>query len=397
MKTVNIHGLCVSAFAALLALLLGACDKQEVPADNGYVVPEGMVEVRPVLGGVFSSLPRSASDSRSDATRVYPSNAETEGLLENCPQTRLPESTTVWLIARNEETTTTDGVTTTKVSYEKRSFVVYNSGDDPTMSYLVPCTVDNEGKVSSMEGSPLFLRDGKTYTFYAISPARELRDDWLKEGKVGFSVANGQAFYANDCRYEPTTPQPIAVENRHHPEAVCVVPLAPMMNQTALLRFRIRKGSNVHDLDIQPAGIQISGLQEDDYGGKDFKDEEPYGDETGLFWRMAMEKTDEPFVMKRKENTDSYRAYDYTRDGEDVCIDVPVLPLRGLSEPIIIVLRLKVNGVPTAYQMMLNEKEFKAGYVYGYRGTVNAEGEVTVISWQFVSWEEEIVFPDFNM
>jgi len=40
--------------------------------------------------------------------------------------------------------------------------------------------------------------------------------------------------------------------------------------------------------------------------------------------------------------------------------------------------------------MMLNEKDFKAGYSYGYRGSVSIEDGVSVITWQYVSWEHDV-------
>ena len=360
MKTISKHGLFALALAALLSPLLGACGKQDMPGQTDYVVPEGMVEVRPELGPVFGYLPRPASDG-TRATELGTNKTE-----------RLSEGSTVWLIARSVEGST--------VTYTKRSYVVYNSGNDPTMSYLVPCAVDSKGKVLEMNGAPLFLRKG-SYTFYAISPARELK---LVDGSVGFNVNNGEAFYANDARYVETGAKTINVgEGADNTEAVQRIDLNPMINQTAQLRFKIQRGKNVHDLGIQPAGIQVSGLQEDHDG-------------VGVPWTMAVNDTDTPFVMKHSEQTDSFRTYDYYIEDGEVYIDVPILPMYATSKPVIVVLRLKVNGVPTAFEMMLNEKNFMAGHSYGYRGTVNVEDGVTVISWQFVNWDTEVAFPDFT-
>lgn len=391
MKSIGKHALFALAAAVLLSPLFGACGKEALPSQERYVVPEGMVEVRPVLTGSFGSIPRDASDVRSDGTRAYPSSEETNKQLNDKTLQRLSEGSTVWLIARNED------AATKKVTYVKKSYVVYNSEEDATKSFLIPCTVDTEGEVTSMEGSPFFLKEDMSYTFYAVSPARALDETKFAQGTVGFPVRNGEAFYANDCRYAKTTPETIKVESTNS-EAVQLVELKPMMNQTALLRFRIGKGDNVHDLDIQPSGIQISGLQNDDIDPEAVDaDGNPYGGHDGLYWHMS-QTGDEPFSLRHGDKTGTYYNYDYTIDEQRfVCIDVPVLPMWSVSKPVIVVFRLKVNGVPTAYEMMLNEKDFKAGYSYGYRGKVSIVDGVTVITWQYVSWEYEVNFPDFNL
>jgi len=367
------------AAALLFSPLFGSCDKQEVP--GGGSVPEGMVEVRPALPAMFSALPRLASEVRQKATRVYgyPDNPTTDEALQSNKTIRLPEGSTVWLIAKNKKDDT----------LVKNSYVVYNSGNEDSWSYLVPCTVDDEGEVASIEGTPLYLKDGSDYLFYAVSPAWKLNEDSLKQGKVAFQVKNGEHFYANDCRYKATTPRTITVQSTNS-AGVQTISLCPMINQTAELKFRIEKGKGVHDLDIQPSGIQISGLQNDSPDPAN-----SYGNSKGLYWHMSQSENDEPIVLQHGDKRGAYNSYDYTIDAEKVFIEVPVLPMRSLSKPVIVVFRLKVNGVPTSYEMMLNEKDFKAGYSYGYKGEVSITEGVTVITWQYVSWEHDVDFP-FN-
>jgi len=366
--------------AAAIAMLpaLCSCDPQDTPEPEGTDVPEGMVEIRPVLEGMYTSLPRTVPVGQQAATRAYPHDTETDKALITNKLLRLPKGSTVWLIAEKA----TPGQTS--VTYEKKSYVVYNPDDDIDMSYLVPCTVNDEGEVLSMEGAPLYLKSGESYKFYAISPARKLDDASFENGTIGFYVKNGQQFYANDCRYSSTTPETIEVidDNR---ESVKVIKLKPMINQTAELKFQISKGVGVHDLNIQPSGIQISGLQ---YDG--VTDTNP----NGLFWHMSKAAGDQPIALQHGGKEGMYNSYDYTIDSDElVQISVPVLPMYAISNPVIVVFRLKVNGVPTSFEMMLNEKDFKAGYSYGYRGEVAISEGVTIISWQFVSWEYDVPFP----
>jgi len=367
------------ATALLFSPLFESCDKQEV--SDGGSVPEGMVEVRPALPAMFNALPRLASDGSRTATRVYPDNDDTQKLLIDNKTIQLPEHSTVWLIARNEK----DG------KLEKNSYVVYNSGSEER-SYLVPCVVNEKGEVESSEGRPLYLKNGSEYKFYAVSPAWPLDEASFADGKVALQVKNGAHFYAHDCRYDATTPKPITVQGANS-AGVQTVLLSPMINQTAQLKFMIEKkeGGGVHDLDIQPSGVHISGLQNDSPDPAN-----SYGDSKGLFWHMSLRKDDEPIVLQHGDKSGVYQCYDYTVDAaKRIHIEVPVLPMRSLSKPVIVVFRLKINGVPSSYEMMLNEKDFKAGYSYGYKGTVSIAKGVTVITWQFVSWEHDVEFP-FN-
>ncbi len=376
------------AAAALFLPLLGACDKQDLSGENREPAPEGMVEIRPALSGRFDVIPRSASGAAEAATRVYDDNGTTDSKLK--PPTRLPDGSTVWLIARNAETG----------KLEKNSYVVHNS--TPTReqtSFLYPCTVKEDGSVDKEEGTPLYLKKGEKFMFYGLSPARALDETKFAAGTVGFRFKNGEAFYANDARYTKTFPtQAIEIGSDAAPdrgEPVQQVELMPMINQTAQLKFQIVKDNTgyVHELDIQPSGIQISGLQ------NDAPDEGVYGGPDGIDWHMSMptgvEGTyDEPILLQYGSKSGTLTSYDYTLDADDrINIEVPIVPMWDISKPVIVVFRLKVNGVPSTYEMMLNEKDFKAGYSYGYRGTVSVEKGVSVISWQFVSWDCEVELP----
>lgn len=363
--------------AAFLLPLLAACDSQDQP--DIPVVPEGMVEIRPVMPGCFSLIARDPSDAVRSGTRTYDNDSLTNKKLTKTH--RLPKGSTVWLIAG----ATADGGQTVE-KLEKRSYVVYNPEDDLNLSYLVPCTVDDDGNMLSMEGKPFYLKDNQTYMFYAVSPARKLDADKFAQGKVAFQIKNGEAFYANDRRYFNTTAVPVEVRG-DNPESVQIVTLSPMINQTAQIKIQIKKGEGVHELDIQPSGIQVSGLQNDS------PEDGVYGNADGLFWNMSVDGS-EPILLQHGGKSGIFHNYDYEIDENGyVNVEVPVVPMRSLSKPVIVLLRLKINGVPTSYELMLNEKDFKAGYSYGYRGEVSISHGVDVVTWQFVSWDCNQDFP----
>lgn len=365
----------VVAAGAFLSLLC-SCAEQDISRPTESEVPEGMVEVRPLLPGMHSAIPRAVPGGDTGTTRAYPTNDSTGRVLSGNKVLRLPKGSTLWLIAEN----TSEGV----VTYEKRSYVVYNPEDDETMSFLAPCVVNDYGEAVSTEGTPFYLRDGKSYKFYAISPARKLDETKLAQNEIGFQVKNGEWFYANDSRYTSTEPKIIEIRSDNE-EAVQEIQLNPMINQTAELKFQIRKGNGVHDLGIQPSGILISGLQNDSINA---------AHPEGIMWHMSLSRTDEPITLQHGDKTGTLNSYDYSIDSKgQVNISVPVIPMYSISKPVIVVFRLKVNGVPTSYEMMLNEKDFKAGYSYGYRGEVSIEDGIDIITWQYVSWDYDVVFP----
>lgn len=386
-------GRCIFRIAAALLWvpLLGACDGPEEAERPGSSVPEGMVEIRPTLPGRFGAIPRKASGAGAAATRAYEDHGTTNDKLAE--PILLPDGSTVWLIAWNTKTR----------KYEKNSYVVYNGGSDASeTSFLYPCKVDAAGDVISHDGTPLYLKVGETYLFYAVSPARKLDEELFAEGTVGFRFKNGEAFYANDSRYAKTFPtKPVEIGKdvgSDAGEVVQRIELQPMINQTAQLKFQIKKNEDdiyVHNLDIQPSGIQLSGLQNDVLA----KDSE-YGGPDGVAWHMSRDsgvgdvKYDEPIKLQYGDKSGSLNSYDYTIDSKGcINIEVPIIPMWDISKPVIVLFRLKVNGVPSTFEMMLNEKDFKAGYSYGYRGVVSIEEGVSVISWQFVTWEHDVYFP----
>jgi len=375
-------------WCCLLALLMASCSDVDEPRVSKPDVPEGMVEIRPVLPGMYGMIPREPGESGRAASRIYHENEVTDEKLQNNPVIRLPEGSTVWLIAENAS----EGENAGKLV--KNSYIVYNS-EAADKSYLVPCEVDDDGNMTSMEGKPLYLTEGESFKFYVVSPARKLDDALFEQGKVGFQFKNGEYFYANDCRYSVTTPQTITVGGPNS-EAVHEVLLSPMMNQTAELKFLISKGKGVHDLDIQPSGVQISGLQNDSPDAllTDGVTPNPYGSPDGIYWHMSQSVEDEPIKLQYGDKSGMLNDHDYTIDAQKrVGISIPVIPMWSISKPVIVVFRLKINGVPSSYEMMLNEKDFKAGYSYGYRGSVSIEDGVSVISWQFVEWSFDVDFP----
>lgn len=336
--------------AAWCCMLLGwtACDN-DAAADK--VPGEGLVQIQPVLSGSlvadgFAAGTR-ASLSGEDGYKIVP----------------LPEGTTLWIIAE-----TTDEVG--KSIYTKTSYVVKEVGEGVTSLY--PCEVDTVGKVVSVDGTPMFISEG-TYKFWAISPARELKD-----GNT-LSVKNGEELLATDDRYEETKPTTIKVSGNwsNDESRIEVIKLNPLFNQTAQLKFTITSEAKwIHSLELLAAGVEYSGLQE----------------ETVDNWSLTNHLNTD-YGMKNGTYRETECVTGVNSDGTHYLeVTTPVLPVNAVATPVVVSFNVLINGVPSPFSIMLTEKNFQAGYSYHYKGSVKLQDGVAVIVWQFVEWNMDVVF-----
>lgn len=375
----------ISYLLCTACLLVAACTEQEIP-DEGQV-PEGMVEVRPSLPGMLtaSSVGSQSSPVARAVTRMtdedFKQRPEYEGLLKDKPTKQLDDGATLWLLI--------EGQTNEKPEEKYRSlksYVVKGHGDYQS---LYPCTVDAAGGVVSEEVAPLYLPYG-TYTFRALSPARAFLDEkgdpvaaTEVPEKFRMRVANGDYLIANDERYSQTRLYEQPIEETD--QKVQVVQLRPLINQTAHLKFTISLNPDdpyLHSCDIAPTGVEISGLQQV-YGneeGRELWNWSPILADTlvaypGMKEEQLVIRDDHPGVLKQ---------------GDRLVIETAVLPTDATSTSIIVLFNLIVNGMPTQYEMMLNQKVLRAGFSYHYKGVLSIVDGITAIAWQNVAWETDV-------
>lgn len=337
--------------AAWCCMLLGwtACDN-DAAADK--VPGEGLVQIQPVLSGSL------VADGFSTTTRAP------EYLPEDHVIVPLPEGTTLWIIA--EKLDEADKVTS------KTAYVVKEVSEGTGVTSLYPCEVDADGKVVSVNGTPMFISEG-TYKFWAISPARNLGDDNT------LSVKNGEELLATDDRYVETKPTTITVSGNwsNDESRIEVIRLNPLFNQTAQLKFTITSEAKwIHSLELLAAGVEYSGLQE----------------ETENNWSLSDTlKTD--YGMKNGTYRETECVTGKNSDGTHYLeVTTPVLPVNAVATPVVVLFNVLINGVPSPFSIMLTEKNFQAGYSYHYKGTVKLQDGVAVIVWQFVEWNMDVVF-----
>lgn len=371
-------GVCV------MVCLLFACSQEEsVETIVSPGAPEGKVEVRFTLPGMIAEpLDGFAEESRSILTEW------------NIPIKNLPDGTTLWLFAEEKITGGQGPENIEPKSYVVRDIDGMFDEEGRPLQQLLPCEVDDEGNLISETSVPLYLTFGNTYRFRAVSPARkfvEYATDVAGNPVYAFHVDNKEYVIATDGRYEETAPTEIAIKAAAAGETssgVEVVEMKPLINQTAQLEFTIvpEEGNDyIHSISVLPQGIEISGVQ-DRYSAST---------DNSVLWNWS---TGEPLHAYTGDNNTSFLirkdtqfedAFIEEREDGSLYIKCPILPTNAYSTSIIVVFNLQINGSPTQYEMMLNQKIYEAAYTYHYKGTVSIQDGVSVITWQYVNWSGE--------
>lgn len=269
---------------------------------------------------------------------------------------------------------------------EQKTYVV---GEDDN---LYPCTVNPDGSLKDSGSTPLYLEKGN-YFFYALSPAREL----VGEEKIQLLVDNGEYLLSNDWRYTQTVPTKLTEADFKEDNKVIRLTLNPVINQTARLKFSLyTDDQNLHNLQPSDAGLSVSGLQVPYKDGITAKDQCNWA--VGDTLRMAYghkDAEDIAFAYTR-ETINVPNGSDGTVKKEALVITTAILPTDATSQPLVVMFRGKLNGIPSTYSMMLNEKTFRAGYSYNYVGKVRMKGGVAAIEWQVVTWDSDIYIGEGN-
>lgn len=364
--------------------LFYACSQEEVAkVPVSPEVPEGKVAVTFTIPGMIAEpLDGFAEESRSILTD------------RNIPVNSLPDGTTLWLFAED----ITEGELQEEV--EPKSYVVRDidgmyDDEGRLLQQLLPCSVDDEGNLVSETSVPLYLTFGHRYHFRAVSPARKFVEgltDEEGESVYAFYVDNKEYVIATDDRYEETAATEITINADAADEGsagVEVVEMNPLINQTAQLEFTIVPEENnpyIHSISVLPQGIEISGVQ-DRYSASS---------DNSVLWNWS---TGEPLHAYTGDNNTSFLirkdtqfedAFIEERENGSLYIKCPILPTNAFSTSIIVVFNLQINGSPTQYEMMLNQKIYQAAYTYHYKGTIRMEDGVSVITWQYVNWSDDV-------
>ena len=304
----------------------------------------------------------------------------------------LPVGTTMWLTYSMKNTETGE--------YSEPDLQAYKIVDNGGYHSMYACSFHEETgedgliyKVidDGMTGMPLILNDG-TYRFKMISPALPITHDEEKGWRL--PVDNGMCFYATDGRYHETVAKEIVVDSRNlanDGKNVMYVKLNPIINQTARWRFRIFKGENVQSLEMLPAGIEISGLQN------------PYdiseGEKLDFYW--ASDDIRDTLKMKmgdkqqwiRIHSEDMWSAQETGPAGvpaDALCGEIGFLPTNALSTTVVVLFNMLVNGIPTQYETTVNQMVFLHAHSYNIGVEVDQKNGIRLFNWQNQAWTGDL-------
>lgn len=333
--------------SVLLFQLFISCDEKIV---SEMPNPDGVVQVELSLPGTYAQANSRAIDLNPEP-----------------PKTPLPEGSTLWLaISKKDEESYFD------THLEPKPYIVL--AEDAGYQSLYPIEMIEEGDLLKANPEiqtsiPLYLSSG-TYKFRMMSPAKPLKKPVDKKG-FSASVDNGEYFYATDDRYFQTEAREIIV-NIDPEKTVQRIVLNPMLNQTAQIKIKLNKGKSVHTLEVYPNGVEISGIQ---------------NNVTKTDFNWFSENLADTLVAKRgdKRGRVYINEFDIHADGS-ISAATGILPTNAQSNSVVLFFTVKVNGIPTQLQAMLNQMIFRHAYSYNFVFDVDIEEGITVATPIYNSW-----------
>lgn len=286
------------------------------------------------------------------------------------------DSTTLWVLVEKGTQDATSGKMTytpmdssLNVSY---AIMTVTNADGTQTSDLVPCTVDENGKVLNTQSTLLYLQAGY-YRIRAISPALKLHDNGTKKNVV--TVSNGMTLFASYDACSLTAPLELTPTNFAVTDVIQRVNINPLVHQTAQLRFTIvpatpAAGESQHIYSIRPMedGCEIAGLQAtEDYNWMANNPE----------WILR---------LNEKQDTLTIHADDFeTVSDTEITCQADVLPTSVEATTIYVNFNLRINGVPTQYMTSISDCQLNLGFRYPYTVRVTQSGDVSIASWVSVA------------
>ena len=217
-------------------------------------------------------------------------------------------------------------------------------------------------KEEDVSKTPLFLDPG-TYTFSAISPAKAS----YKDGTC--MIKNGEYVIATNNAWTQTESTTCQISGNEG-----VILLNPLMQVTSRMKFLIKGTDKISDLSIMQAGVEIDGIQIDPTTGNNYT----VGDNM-------------PSKLGDKYNRIYVPAKSFITTSEGILQgETGILPTDCRSTPVVVIMNVLVNDVPTQFTYSIVGKQFLPGYSYNYTVTLDIKDGITVANWQESSWTADI-------
>jgi hypothetical protein len=408
-------GLCGGAFLAACTDLVDEVLTDETPLSDSVQLIFDLPQCYAYGGfatraGLNTRAALSDDDEEKDEERYFPDKNRYSSWSNN----PLDEGSTVWISYR-QHITAADG-TETLGEEVMRPYVVRGLGDgylslyacqvrdsvtkdaagnDPDTTWIVP-------NLNKINASPLYVSEG-TYDFRILSPALPLtniEDKYYsaEENKKYTAVAtNGIYFCSSDERYINT--KGLSFDVKANKSGVQRIQLHPLVWQVARLSFTLKKGSNVHSLEVMSTGIEVSGLQNPLYEDDFFETE---AGQTKLTvtkkkiyfnWRSASDKDTIQMRLADKRAWVRIAGSEcVTHADGSITADVGVLPTDAMSTNIVILFNLSINGIATQYETCLRQIRLYHGHDYHLKVTVDGTDNITVSNWSNQSWSVDAPF-----
>ena len=365
-------------FTFLCVLFLAVSCIQREPSG----VPEdGLVEVHILAPQVYGHQVGSPA-TKADGENVI-GDIDDRLNKDLVPIIDLAEGTTLWLTYERRKTA--DGVEPKEYDAPVlKSYVVRSAGGGYKALYACAFSEEEgkDGKLvvnaddASTTATPLYLKHGETYRFRMIAPAMP-----ISKSNLSMHVDNGDSFCSSDQRYTQTSSVDTKVEATA--SGVNYISMNPMIQQTARLKFTLKKGANVSSIKMMGNGVEISGIQ-DPYmhkpGGDDFNWSSMDAADT-----LVMRLGDKRAWVKLPGERFTTNAYG------NLVGDICILPTDARSNTVTILLNMAVNGVPTQYITTLNGMVFEHAKSYNMTFTIGLQNNIVVVNWQNVSWTDDIL------
>ena len=217
-------------------------------------------------------------------------------------------------------------------------------------------------KEEDVSKTPLFLDPG-TYTFSAISPAKAS----YKDGTC--MIKNGEYVIATNNAWTQTESTTCQISGNEG-----IILLNPLMQVTSRMKFLIKGTDKISDLSIMQAGVEIDGIQIDPTTGNNYT----VGDNM-------------PSKLGDKYNRIYVPAKSFVTTSEGILQgETGILPTDCRSTPVVVIMNVLVNDVPTQFTYSIVGKQFLSGYSYNYTVTLDIKDGITVANWQESSWTADI-------
>jgi hypothetical protein len=145
------------------------------------------------------------------------------------------------------------------------------------------------------------------------------------------------------------------------------------MQVTSRMKFMIKGTDKITSLAIMQAGVEIDGIQEN-----------PNGVNYTVGANMESK-------LGNKYNRIYVSAQSFATTPEGVLQgETGILPTDCRSTPVVVIMNVLVNDVPTQFSYSIVGKQFLPGYSYNYTVTLDIKDGITVANWQESSWTADI-------